>query len=77
MSYDDPTLLDALCDRVRAVGILFGIATMFLVLNVPLLFVYEWGSANSVVTVLNVVGSCVFVVGSYAAIRTCRERRDG
>jgi len=74
MSTQDETFFDHLCDRTLAIQILFAIALTFFVINVPLLlFVYEWGSANNVVTVFNVVGSGAFMAVSYYAIRKCRE----
>jgi len=73
MSYQDQTFFEVLCDRVLAIRILFGISLMFFVLSFPLLFFYEWGSANSVVTVLNAVGSAAFTAVSYYAVRKCRE----
>lgn len=73
MSYQDQTFFEVLCDRVLAIRILFGVSLTFLVLSFPLLFFYEWGSANSVVTVLNVVGAAFFTGVTYYAIQRCRE----
>jgi hypothetical protein len=73
MSYEDPTFFELLCERSLAIRILFGVSLMFFVLSFPLLFFYEWGSANSVVTVFNVVGSAAFMSVTYYTIRKCRE----
>jgi len=73
MSYEDPSFFELLCDRSLAIRILFGVSLTFFVLSFPLVFFYEWGSANSVVTVLNVVGSAFFMTISYYAVRKCRE----
>lgn len=72
MSYQDPSFFELLCDRKLAIKILFGLALTFFVLNLPLVFVFEWGSANNVITVLNLFGSGGFVVGCYYVIRKCR-----
>jgi len=73
MSHQNPTFFEALCDRVLAIRILFGVSFMFFILSLALVFFYEWGSAESVVTVLNLVGSAVFASASYYAVRKCRE----
>jgi len=66
--------MDLLCDRYKGLQILLGIALTFFVITFPMLFIYEWGSANSVVTVMNVFGSTAFAVGTYLVMRKCNRR---
>lgn len=67
-------LIEAFCDRKQYILGLFAFAVVFLVLQVPYVFVLEPGSTLFVVSVMNVIGSTVFAAGFGAILWVCRQR---
>lgn len=63
-----------LCARHRYFAVIFSFAVVFLLLQVPYLFVLEMDSGLAPVVVLNVVGSGAFTLGSGAVLWTCAQR---
>lgn len=68
--------VDEICNRTHQVRWIFGLALLFLVLNLPYLVFAEPGTGLYVVTVMNVVGFSLFVAASGLTIRYCRNRRE-
>ncbi|MFB6141470.1 MAG: hypothetical protein ABEJ26_13670 [Halosimplex sp.] len=67
---------EALCDQSRKIVGVFTIAVIFLLVQVPYLFVVERSSSLFVVAVLNVLGSGGFAVVSGSALWFCRQRAE-
>lgn len=69
-------LFEALCDRRQYFLALFAFAVVFLVLQVPYLFVADPDSVSYVVATLNVIGSTAFAVGFGIVLWFCSQRRQ-
>lgn len=66
--------LEALCARRQQFVVVFAFALVFLLVQVPYLFVSDGDSALYVVAWLNVVGSTVFALGSGGVLWVCTRR---
>lgn len=67
-------LFDELCKRQRYFIGLFAFAVVFLILQIPYLFVVESGSSLQVIATLNVIGSSVFAIGFGSVLWLCKNR---
>jgi len=67
-------LVTELCDRQHYFVVIFAFAVVFLLIQVPYLFVADSESALYVVVAMNVAGSAAFALGSGAVLRTCLRR---
>lgn len=67
-------LVDELCDRQSYFVVVFAFALVFLLLQVPYLFVADADSGMYVVVALNVVGSAAFALGSGTVLWLCARR---
>lgn len=67
-------MVTQVCNHQLLVTAIFGLSVFFLVLQVPYLFFVAPGSALFVVSVLNVLGLLVFVIGSGTGLWYCRRR---
>lgn len=63
------------CDRRTRVVWVFTLAVVFLVIQIPYLFIVDPGSPLFVVSVLNVVGLSGFTSVSGATLWYCRKHR--
>lgn len=63
-----------LCARHRYFAVIFSFAVVFLVIQVPYLFVLDADSGIAPIVVLNVLGSGAFALGSGAVLWTCTRR---
>lgn len=68
-------LLQELCARHRYFAVIFSFAMVFLLLQIPYLFVLEGNAGIGPVVVLNALGSGAMVLGSGAVLVKC-SRRD-
>lgn len=69
--------MEELCTRRQLISVIFFLAVFLIAIQLPYLFFVEWGSALSVVSVMNVVGFSVFAVVSGALLRHCDRRMSG
>lgn len=67
-------LFDELCQRQQYFLGLFSFAVVFLILQVPYLFVLESDSGLFVVATLNIVGSSAFAIGFGSVLYLCSDR---
>lgn len=63
------------CDRRTRVTWIFTLAIVFLVIQVPYLFIVEPGTSLFVVSVLNVIGLSVFTSVSGVTLWYCHQHR--
>lgn len=63
-----------LCARHRYFAVIFSFSLVFLLLQVPYLFVIDMDAGITVVVVLNVIGSGAFALGSGAVLWKCSRR---
>ncbi|WP_436924429.1 hypothetical protein [Halosimplex amylolyticum] len=68
--------VEALCDQSRKILGVFTIAVVFLLIQVPYLFVVDQDSSLFVVATLNVIGSGAFAVASGSALWFCSQREE-
>ncbi|WP_459194080.1 hypothetical protein [Halosimplex sp. J119] len=68
--------VEALCDQSRKILGVFTIAVVFLLLQVPYLFVVDHDSSLFVVATLNVVGSSAFALASGGALWFCSQQGE-
>lgn len=66
--------LREICNRHTQLVWVFTLSIAFAVIHVPYVFVVEWGSATSVVSVINLVGLSTFALFSGAMLRYCGKR---
>jgi len=66
---------EALCDQRRKILGVFVIAVVFLLIQIPYLFVVDPNSSLFVVATLNVVGSTAFAIAGGSALWFCKERQ--
>ncbi len=74
MSGEGSGYMDELCKRRTTITIIFIIALLFLLVQLPYLVVVETGSALYTISVINVVGLVVFTGASGWVLWTCRDR---
>jgi cell division protein FtsW (lipid II flippase) len=63
------------CDRRTYVVWIFTLAAVFLVFQIPYLFIVDPGTPLFVVSVLNVIGLSAFTSASGATLWYCRQHR--
>ncbi|MFC7142690.1 hypothetical protein ACFQMA_23005 [Halosimplex aquaticum] len=68
--------VEALCDQSRKILGVFTIAVVFLLIQVPYLFVVDQDSSLFVVATLNIIGSGGFAVVSGSALWFCSQQAD-
>ena len=68
--------LDGVCSMQRYVVWIFTLAVALVIVQLPYLFVVEFGSSLFVVATINVVGFSLFAIGSGATLRVCDRRSD-
>lgn len=66
--------MEEFCDRMHYFVVIFVFAVVFLLIQVPYLFVADSESALYVVVTLNVTGCAAFAVGAGAVLRACSKR---
>lgn len=76
MSENDDGFLDGVCHMQRYLVWIFTLAVALVIVQLPYLFVVEFGSSLFVVTTMNVVGFSLFAIGSGATLRVCDRRSD-
>lgn len=74
MSESRERLYEELCARQTHFLIVFTLAVVFLILQVPYLFVTEQDSTLFVVATMNVVGSTAFALLGGGVLWLCRKR---
>lgn len=68
--------IEEVCARSNRIAVVFILASVFLVVQVPYLFIADPDSAIYVISTLNVVGAGGFALVSGAALYYCRQRQD-
>lgn len=68
--------VEALCEQSRKILGVFTIAVVFLLIQIPYLFVVDPDSSLFVVSTLNIVGAGGFAVLSGSALWFCRQQSE-
>lgn len=71
---DGDGFLDAVCSMQRYLVWIFTLAIALVIVQLPYLFIVEFGSSLFVVASMNVVGFSLFAIGSGMTLRVCDRR---